>query len=305
MEFDVRQLELLEALGDGESLTAAAKRLFVTQPALSQRLAALERAARTALFERNGRTLVPTPAGRRMIGAARVVLGELRSAAEDVRRLRTGERRPVRITSQCSTNYQWLPELLRAFEERRHGAGVHVDNAAGDAPIAALLADRVDVAIVTKLDAALERLELVPLFDDELVAVFAAAHRFAAREHLTARDFDDTHVVLYDSYAPARVPHVPLPLPDGARPRRLSTMPQLTELIVQLVVASDAVAVLPSWVVEPYRRSHAIATARLTKRGMPRTWFRATRRGDSSEDLDVFLTLLDERFAVRTRKKRS
>ena len=68
--------------------------------------------------------------------------------------------------------------------------------------------------------------------------------------------------------------------------------------------ASDAVAVLPSWVVEPYRRTHAIATARLTKRGMPRTWFRATRRGESSADLDEFVVLLDERFAARTRKKR-
>jgi LysR family transcriptional regulator for metE and metH len=303
MDIDIGQLKLLEALGDGETLTSAAKRLHVSQPALSQRLATLERSARQALFERRNRTLVPTAAGRRLIGAARVVLGELRSAAEDVARLRTGAPNVVRLTSQCSTNYQWLPELLRAFEQRRPGAEVRVDSSAGDEPLAALLAERVDVAIVTKLDVALERVDLVPLFDDELLAVVARDHPLASREHLTARDFDDAHVVLYDAYDPARVPHVPLPLPPGARPRRLSTMPQLTELMVQLVATSEAVAVLPSWVVEPYRRTHAIATTRLTKRGLPRTWFRATRRGDPSEVLGDFVALLDERFAAPRRRR--
>src|SRR6476659_1808805 len=83
MDVDVRDLELLEAIDRHETLTAAADQLYVSQPALSQRLVRLEQRLGTPLFER-GRRLVPTDAGRRMLRAARVTLVELRTAVREV-----------------------------------------------------------------------------------------------------------------------------------------------------------------------------------------------------------------------------
>ncbi|MBI1380520.1 MAG: LysR family transcriptional regulator [Planctomycetaceae bacterium] len=303
MDVDIRQLELLEALGRGDSLTAASKRLFVTQSALSQRLAALERAAGTDLFVRSGRRLEPTAAGRRWISAAHVILGEVRSAADDVSQLARPASPTVRLTSQCSTNFQWLPELLRRYERHHPDVEVRIDTGAGDRPVPALLEECVDVAIVTKLEADLERVELAPLFADQMLAVMAHDHPLADRKYLTPRDFDGAHVILYDSYDAARGARVPLPLPDGARPRRITFMPQITELIVQMVAGGSALAALPNWVVEPYLEPHNLCAVQLTRRGMGRSWYRATRRGEQPEHLAAFVALLHQQFARPAAKR--
>ena len=84
MDVDVRDLELLEALDQHQTLTAAADHLYVSQPALSQRLLRLEQRLGAPLFERRGRRLVANPAGARMLRAARVALYELRDAVREV-----------------------------------------------------------------------------------------------------------------------------------------------------------------------------------------------------------------------------
>jgi len=292
MDVETGQLHLLEALGDGLTLTEAAKRLFVSQSAASQRLAALEQRVGRPVFSRVGNRLVPTPAGRRLIAAARVVLDELRAAAEDLGRLDAASPPVVRFTSQCSTHLEWLPEVLRTFLAACPTAEVRVESVPGDLPVPALLDERVDVALITKPDPAVERVQTRPLFEDELVAVFAAEHHLAGRAWLEARHFDDVHLIVYDGYDPARVPHVPLPLPLGARPRRVSTMPLVTELIVQLVAASDRLTVLPRRVVAPYAERYALATARLTRRGLVRAWSVATRRGAQPAHIEAFVAAL-------------
>ena len=82
MDIDVRDLELLEAIDRHQTLTAAADQLYVSQPALSQRLVKLEQRLGTPLFER-GRRLVATEAGRRTLRAAQVTLAELRNAVRE------------------------------------------------------------------------------------------------------------------------------------------------------------------------------------------------------------------------------
>ena len=113
MDVDIRDLELLDALGEHATLTAAARHLYVSQPALSQRLLRLEERLATPLFERRGRRLVANAAGRRMLHAAQVTLRELRAARLDLHELADGRRRPLRLASQCATNYQWMADVVR------------------------------------------------------------------------------------------------------------------------------------------------------------------------------------------------
>ena len=59
MDVDSRTFELLEALATDGTLTAASRRLHISQPALSQRLSGLETRLGVQLFDRQGRQLVP------------------------------------------------------------------------------------------------------------------------------------------------------------------------------------------------------------------------------------------------------
>jgi len=289
MDVDLRDLQLLHATAETGSLTAAAARLYVSQPALSQRLTRLEDRLGMPLFDRKGRRMVPNAAGRRMLVAARQVLAELESAGRDLRDLREGRDRRVRFTAQCSTTFQWLPPVIRAFREREPDAEVRIESVADDAPVPALLAGVVDIALVTKPDLQMDRVSLTRLFDDEMVAVVPARHPWATRDHLTAADFTDAHLVLYDSYDQNRIPSVPLPLPIGARPARITLMPEITDLLMEMVAGGQGATVLPTWVAAPYVASHGLALVSIGTPPLTRTWYCATRPGPHPPHLAAFV----------------
>jgi LysR family transcriptional regulator for metE and metH len=294
MDLDLRDLELLDALGHDGTLTAAAQRLFVSQPALSQRLTKMERRLGLQLFDREGRRLVANPAGRRLLVTARQVLGELRAAERDVRDLHAGRGLRVRFAAQCSTTFQWLPPILRRFRELEPHAEVRIETVPGDEPIAALLDDLVDVALVTKPDRQMDRVALTPLFEDTMVAVVAADHPWVGRSHVTARDFDDVHLILYDVYDPTRIPATALPLPPGARPARITTVPIITDLVVEMVAGGEGIAILPSWVATPYTAAGRVAQVQVGRRPLRRHWYCATRADAQPPHVAAFAaTLID------------
>ncbi|MFF5704019.1 LysR family transcriptional regulator [Streptomyces sp. NPDC012794] len=289
MDVDLRDLELLDATAETGSLTAAAERLYVSQPALSQRLTRLEDRLGMRLFDRRGRRLVPNAAGRRMLVTARRILGELESATRDLRDIRDGRERRVRFAAQCSTTFPWLPPVLRAFREREPDIEVRIGTVPDDAPIPALLEDEIDVALITKPDARMDRVTLTRLFEDEMVAVVPDGHPWAGLPHLTARDFDGADLVLYDVYDQRRMPAEPLPIPAGAQPGRVTTMPVVTDLVVEMVAGGQGAAVLPNWVAAPYASSHGLALVRIGERPLTRTWFCATRPGPHPPHLESFV----------------
>ena len=302
MDVDLRDLELLDTLAEVGTLTAAAERLYVSQPALSQRLARMEERLGGPLFQRDGRRLRVTPAGVRMLASARTVLAELKSAERDIREIRAGRDRRVRFTAQCSTTYQWLPPVISALQREHPGTEVRIEQVAGDEPLAALLDDRVDVALVTKPDQLMERLHLVPLFRDQMVAVVALDHPWASRSHVTARDFTDVHLVLYDIYDQSRFPAQPLPIPAAARPGRVSTVPLVTDLVIEMVAAGEGISVLPAWVAVPYTEGAKprVAAVRIGANGNWRTWHLATRVGDQAAAVVDFADLVAARFQAGT-----
>ncbi|WP_238016985.1 LysR family transcriptional regulator [Dactylosporangium sp. AC04546] len=297
MSVELRDLELLAATADAGSLTAAAERLYVSQPALSQRLTRLEDRLGMPLFDRTGRRLVPNAAGRRMLVAAQHVLNELGSAMRDLQELRDGHDRRVRFAAQCSTTFQWLPPVIRAFRERHPQAEVRIESVPDDAPVPALLADRIDVALVTKPDREMDRVHLTRAFDDEMVAVVPADHPWAARPHLTAPDFADAHLILYEAYDQTRIPSTPLPLPPQAHPARITTMPVITDLVIEMVAGGQGVTILPNWVAAPYADSHRLALVQIGAEPMTRTWYVATRRAPRSPLMDAFAEELTAQLA--------
>lgn len=288
MDLDLRDLELLDALSKHGTLVASAETLHVSQPALSQRLTKMEERLGTPLFDRVGRGLVPNAAGRRMLIAARQVLAELRAAELDIAEIRSGRTRQIAFAAQCTIALPWMPEVLRAFHHRYPDAGVRITAVAGDDPVAALLDDIIDVALVTKPDRRSDELEMVPLFEDEMVAVVGPGHPWAKRSHVTARDFAEIDLILYDVYDQERTPPPALPIPSGARPRRIIYLPVVTELVVEMIAGSDGVAILPSWVVKAHARDRGLSLVRIGATGSHRQWSCATRRGTQPETVTAF-----------------
>jgi LysR family transcriptional regulator for metE and metH len=182
--------------------------------------------------------------------------------------------------------------VVQEFSSHWPDVELRIQPAVDDDVIGALLADQLDVALATKADRRLDGVVTQPLFEDELVAVVAADHPWASRDHLRAKDFDAVNLILFDSYDPARTPSLPLPIPPGARPAKVTTTPVVSELVVELVVAHHGVGVLPSWVAAPYEATGRVSTLHLSKPGQLRTWYCAWQQGQPPAHLTAFVEQL-------------
>ena len=118
MDLEIRHLRLVAGIADAGSMTKAAGRLHLTQSALSHQLRDIEGRLGTALFTRLGRSMVLTEPGRRVLDAARRVIGEVQRAEEDVRRLAGHGEGTIRVCTECYTGYHWLGAILAAFQTR-------------------------------------------------------------------------------------------------------------------------------------------------------------------------------------------
>ncbi len=271
---EVRHFSLVNEIAATGSVTRAADRLHLTQSALSHQLRDIESRLSVQLFLRLGKKMVLTPAGERVLGAARRVLDEIARAEDDLRLMSQHGKGVLRLCTQCNTGYHWLPPLLQSFHRKFPGVDVQIMVNATDRPIEALLEGQIDLAIVTS-EVDDKRLVTAPLFEDELVAVVAPSHPFAKRSYIEPDDFAEEHLIIYtadrsESYAFRRILG-----PAGVEPARVSQVP-LTEAILELVKAGLGVSVMARWAIEPALKAGTVRAVRITRRGVLRPWTAVT-----------------------------
>jgi DNA-binding transcriptional LysR family regulator len=99
------QLELLAAMDRAETLSAAAREVNLTQPAASRLLRELASDLNVVLFERIGRALQPTAAGRALIGKAVAVIADLDRTQQEIEAIDDGLIGTVSIGAGVSSCY--------------------------------------------------------------------------------------------------------------------------------------------------------------------------------------------------------
>ncbi|HWL86497.1 MAG TPA: LysR family transcriptional regulator, partial [Polyangiaceae bacterium] len=112
---EVRHLRLVRAIAEEGGPTRAAARLHLTQSAVSHQLSELEGRLGVALFTRVRRQLKLTPAGARLLEAARTMLVDLSRVERELHHAGTRKRATIRIAVECFTAYHWLPAVLAAL----------------------------------------------------------------------------------------------------------------------------------------------------------------------------------------------
>lgn len=291
MALEVRDLRLLNAIAEQGTLTRAGNVLFLTQSALSRQLADLEKRLGVSLFLRNGRRMVLTPAGERLIDSGREILGAVARAEQEARETAGTSDAVLRFATECYTCYHWLPSTLIEYRRRFPMVEPRIVAAATRRPIQALLKGQLDVAIVS--DRVRDRrIALTPLFGDEFAAVVSPDHPWAARTFVTAEDFADQDVLLYSLARSESTLFQEVLDPAGVVPRRVSRV-ELTEAILELVRAGLGVAMLARWAVAPYVRSGELAAVSITRKGLHRRWSAATlAHKQTPEHLSAFVELL-------------
>lgn len=286
----LRHLRLVRAVVEEGTLTAAASRLALSQPALSHQLRDVEERLGVALFERRGRSLVLTEAGGRVLDSARIVLDEVARAEADLAALAAGRSGTLRVTAQCYTTYHWLPPVLGGFREAWPLVDVEIAAEASKRPGAALRDRAADVALVATASG-FDDLDLVELFEDEVVAIVPADHAWAGRSHVEPEAFDGAHVFVWHDCT-ERDCVLSLVAEAGAAPGRITPVPLSTEGAIGMVRAGLGLTAMARWAAEPYLQRGGLAAVPVTEAGVRRRWYAATRAGAEPAYVRAFVEAL-------------
>jgi DNA-binding transcriptional LysR family regulator len=180
----MRQLEVFLAVARAGSFRRAAERAHLSQPALSQHVSELERGLGTRLFERRGRTVALTEAGRILEDHALRVFATLASAQEAIADLAGGARGALVVGASTTPGLYLMPALMSAFEREQPGISVDLRIANSRVIEEQVRANEVDLGVVGGHGLAPGEECLATGMLDELVLIVAPGHAWARRAYL-------------------------------------------------------------------------------------------------------------------------
>jgi LysR family transcriptional regulator, regulator for metE and metH len=290
VNLEIRHLKLLAAVAEEESVTAAGKRLHLTQSALSHQLRDAEDRLGTALFLRLGKRMALTAAGTKLLEAARRILIDLKAAEQEVLGLNGDTHGEIRLSTECYTCYHWLPPVLTSFHSLFPKVEVSIDMEATHNIAEELLAGNLDVAVMN-CPPEHNNLLLSPLCEDELLVVMSPEHRLAGRRRIQPEDLAGETLLIYPPREESTLIQKIL-VPAGVQPGRIMEIP-LTEAIVEMVAAGTGIAFLACWSVSPHLQSKKIVGRALGHPGFRRNWYAVTLRNrPTTAYMTEFLKLL-------------
>jgi DNA-binding transcriptional LysR family regulator len=188
---DLRRLRIYAAVAEGGSFTAAASALGLSQPAVSQQMAILEREAGVTLFERVPRGMRLTPAGELLAERTARLLAEADALEDELRHLGAGTRE-VRLGAFPTAGADLVPLAIRAYRERHPDVRLVVTPVHADEAEAHLRSSRISVGLVWDYDFSPQpagpEFERAELLADPLRVIVPAGHPAAGRREVALRD---------------------------------------------------------------------------------------------------------------------
>jgi DNA-binding transcriptional LysR family regulator len=171
MNLELRQLRYFIAVAEELHFGRAAARLHMTQPPLSQAIAALEELLGAPLFLRNRRTVELAAAGIALLPEARRLLAQADALPELARRAAGGEAGRLALAFVTSCDYSVLPPFLRRYSERYPDVHLSLLEATSDVQAEELLRGRIDAGLLIPPlpDKALGELDYIKVLEVPLI----------------------------------------------------------------------------------------------------------------------------------------
>jgi len=196
----LQQLKYLLAIADnGLNITAAAERLYTSQPGVSKQLKLLEQELELQLFTRKGKSLDGiTLAGEQVIERARIIMQEV----ENIRRLASDyyqeEEGSLSIATTHTQARYVLPEIIREFRNRFPKIGLNLHQGTSEQIADMVAANNIDFAIATGSTDLFSELMLVPGYRWDRSIIVPKEHELTKLDRkLTLKDLAQYPLVTY------------------------------------------------------------------------------------------------------------
>ncbi|MBR9868455.1 MAG: LysR family transcriptional regulator [Oceanospirillales bacterium] len=196
---DTNALQAFVAVAETGSFSRAAEKLFLTQSAMSKRILILEQQLNSRLFDRIGRTVGLTEAGRELLPRANRILLELEDARRSLSNLSGEVNGTLSVAASHHISLHRLPPVLRQYI--REFPQVKLDLRFDESEIAYdnVLKGNIEIALITLAPHPAPSIHSKAIWRDKLNYVVATDHPLAALEQVTLEQLCNYPAILSGS----------------------------------------------------------------------------------------------------------
>lgn len=260
----LRNIQTFLAIVEEGSFSAAARRLGITQPSVSEQVRALEEHFGQPLFARPARNARLTVAGQRVREQGQRVILALETLERDLEALRDGTGGVLTLVASPVPGESVLPMLLPLFHDRHPGSVVRMAIADTRTAIGRLLRNDVELAVIGG-PFRHERCQVEVLGRNELVPIAPCGHPLLQAHALTAERLADEPLVLREEGSGARGAVLAAFEAAGVPAERVRVVAELgsTEAVLAAVSAGLGIGFVSTYALAGDRLHHALGVPRV------------------------------------------
>ncbi len=188
------QLRIFHAVAKHKSFTRAAKELLLTQPAVSIQVQHLEEKYQTRLFDRIGKKVILTEAGKMLFDYTATILDlskQADSALQDLRGLKTGD---LTIGAGLTLGAYYVPRIIERFSKKYPQISIRMSLNNSFQVIENILSFKDDLGFVARVHHQ-EKLAVIPFFRENLVLITSSKHPVAGKKTLSIHEIEDERFI--------------------------------------------------------------------------------------------------------------
>lgn len=245
---NLKHLETFIMVADLQSFTAAARRLFMSQPAVSFQIKSLEEDLQVTLFQRREKKLALTSAGRLLYPEAKKMVvryQKIRSGIDDLLGLKTGH---LVVGASTTPGEYLIPLLIGGFKKEYPGITVSL-RVAGSGQVFQWLKEREIDLGVTGSAVSGNWVTCSPWIEDELVLIVFPGHAWVKRESVDFGEMLEEPFILREAGSGTRRSFEQILGRRGIDPARINLSMELgsTRAVITAVQAGLGVGVVSRW----------------------------------------------------------
>ena len=273
-------LKIIQALQVNGTLTEAANALCLSQPPLSHQISYLEKKLGVALWEREGRSLRLTQAGKLLLDVANQILPVLAQTEKTLQAYSEGRQGILRIGVECYPCFEWLTGMIGQYMRQMPGIDVDIVQKFQFSGLEGLLNHHIDVLITPDL-VKKDTISYEILAEYQLVLLVAEDHPLTGLQQITPELLSKETLLTF-----------PVPLerldilthflaPAQLEPEKLKPIESL-EIMLQMTALNRGVCVLPEWLADLKNKDLNLKKIQIGNQGLFQRLYLAMREEDKA-----------------------
>ena len=178
------------------SFSTAAEQLYITQPAVSKRIASLEKQIGAKLFDRLGHQIILTASGEALMPHATQMLNALEDGRRAIEQLSNEVSGTLKVSASHHVGLHYLPPILKRFINAYSEVDLNLDFIDSEQAWKETLQGSRELAIVTLPTGPIDNLHCIPIWHDPLTPMLAADHTLDVRQPVSLTTLSQIPAIL-------------------------------------------------------------------------------------------------------------